>query len=129
MPPEAEMTPSGMAAYKSWKEQKFPVDWNLVAQVAIAAAPSLEQQTPVAQRLEPAAHNGLVAGSSPAGRTNIGDVGGDVTREEIRDILTSHLNADWDVDGIGRVGAFITDLSLERTADHLFRLLHVQKEG
>lgn len=31
----------------------------------------LEPRVPVAQRLEPTAHNGLVAGSSPAGPTNL----------------------------------------------------------
>jgi len=48
--------------------------------------PLSNAQGPVAQWLEPAAHNGLVAGSSPAGPTNLFNVhrfGIDVAPEEI----------------------------------------------
>lgn len=37
-----------------------------------AYAPCPIQRTPVAQRLEPSAHNGLAGGSNPSGRTNQG---------------------------------------------------------
>src|ERR1700724_1883114 len=57
---------------------RFPALWRIFERVSTGPPPKLGRgfdkglPGPVAQRLEPAAHNGLVAGSNPARPTHIG---------------------------------------------------------
>jgi hypothetical protein len=87
----------------------------------LPAAPAAEPAGPVAQWLEPAAHNGLVAGSSPAGPTNeISNLSSAISSDRNdRSRYVRFSFAGWVapgdfVDGIGQIVGMVMAIGVEQ---------------